>query len=203
MSTRWAIAGPGQIAAIIAQEFHHVPDAELVAVGSRSAERARAFADRFEIPQSFGDYAELFASDVDAIYLATPHGQHTELALAAIEAGKAVLVEKSFTTSVADTASIIDAARARGVFVMEAMRTRFLPAVARLRELVDADPSLVHARGGDGKTPLHCARTVEIAQYLIDRGADLDARDVDHESTPAQYLVREAPDVARLLVDLA
>lgn len=138
MSTRWAIAGPGQIAAIIAQEFHHVPDAELVAVGSRSAERARAFADRFEIPQSFGDYAELFASDVDAIYLATPHGQHTELALAAIEAGKAVLVEKSFTTSVTDTASIIDAARARGVFVMEAMWTRFLPAVAKLRELVDA-----------------------------------------------------------------
>ena len=71
----------------------------------------------------------------------------------------------------------------------------------RLRELVDRDPSLVHARGGDGKTPLHCARTVEIAQYLIDRGADIDARDVDHESTPAQYLVREAPDVARLLVE--
>ena len=70
----------------------------------------------------------------------------------------------------------------------------------RLRELVDADPSLVRARGGDGKTPLHCARTVEIAQYLIDRGADIDARDVDHESRPAQYLVRDAPDVARLLV---
>ena len=70
----------------------------------------------------------------------------------------------------------------------------------RLRELVDADPSLVNARGGDGKTPLHCARTIEIAQYLLDRGADLDARDVDHESRPAQYLVRDAPDVARLLV---
>ena len=74
-------------------------------------------------------YDELFASDVDVLYLATPHGQHTELALAAIEAGKALLVEKSFTTSVADTQAIIDAARARGVFVMEAMWTRFLPAV--------------------------------------------------------------------------
>ena len=71
----------------------------------------------------------------------------------------------------------------------------------RLRELVDADPSLVHARGGDGKTPLHCAHTVEMARYLLDRGADIDARCVDHESTPVQYLVREAPDVARLLVD--
>jgi Ankyrin repeats (3 copies) len=71
----------------------------------------------------------------------------------------------------------------------------------RLKELVSRDPSLVSARGGDGKTPLHCARTVEIARYLIDCGADIDARDVDHESTPAQYLVREAPDVARLLVE--
>jgi len=71
----------------------------------------------------------------------------------------------------------------------------------RLRELVDRDPALVHARGGDGKTPLHCAHTVEIAQYLINRGADINARDVDHESTPAQYLVREAPEVTRLLID--
>jgi hypothetical protein len=71
----------------------------------------------------------------------------------------------------------------------------------RLRELVECDPSLVHTRGGDGKTPLHCARSVEIAQYLIDRGADIDVRDIDHESTPAQYLVRDAPDVTRLLVE--
>jgi ankyrin repeat protein len=71
----------------------------------------------------------------------------------------------------------------------------------RVRELVDREPMLVHARGGDGKTPLHCARTVEIAQYLIEHGAEIDARDVDHESTPAQYLVRDAPDVTRLLVE--
>src|SRR5262249_3928881 len=70
----------------------------------------------------------------------------------------------------------------------------------RVRELVDADPSQVHARGGDGKTALHCARTVEIAQFLIDRGAEIDARCVDHQSTAAQYLVRDAPDVARLLI---
>jgi ankyrin repeat protein len=70
----------------------------------------------------------------------------------------------------------------------------------RLRELVERDPALVHARGGDGKTPLHWASTVDIAQYLIEKGADIDARDVDHESTPAQYLVRDAPDVTRLLL---
>ena len=71
----------------------------------------------------------------------------------------------------------------------------------RLRSLVDADPSLVHARGGDGKTPLHWAATVDIARYLLDHGADSEARDVDHESTAAQYLVRDAPDVTRSLID--
>jgi len=71
----------------------------------------------------------------------------------------------------------------------------------RVRALVDSDPAVVHARGGDGKTALHCATTVEIARYLLDRGAEIDARDVDHESTPAQYLVRDAPDVTRLLID--
>ena len=71
----------------------------------------------------------------------------------------------------------------------------------RVRELVEADQSLVFARGGDGKTALHCARSVEVASYLLDRGAEIDARDVDHESTPAQYLVRDAPEVVRLLVD--
>jgi predicted dehydrogenase len=136
MSIRWGIAGPGRIAATMVAEFALVTDAELVAVGSRSASRAATFAERFEIPQSFGSYADLFAADVDAIYLATPHAQHTELALAAIEAGKAVLIEKAFTTSVADTQAIINAARARGVFVMEAMWTRFLPAITHLRELV-------------------------------------------------------------------
>jgi ankyrin repeat protein len=70
----------------------------------------------------------------------------------------------------------------------------------RLTALVDADPSLVHARGGDGRTPLHCARTAAIARVLVDRGADIDARDVDHESTPSQWLVREAPDVVRFLI---
>ncbi len=140
MSTlRWGIAGPGRIAATMAAEFALVPDAELVAVGSRSLERAKAFADRHGIAEAYGSYDDLMASDVDAIYLATPHGQHTEIALSAIAAGKALLVEKSFTASVADTSAIVDAARAAGVFVMEAMWTRFLPAIAHLRELIADD----------------------------------------------------------------
>jgi len=66
--------------------------------------------------------------------------------------------------------------------------------------MIAADPQAVHARGGDGQTALHRARTVEMAAYLLDHGADIDARDVDHESTPAQYLVRTRQDVVRFLV---
>ena len=146
---RWGIAGPGRIADIMAAEFAHVQNGELVAVGSRSLDRAQAFAQRHGIAEAYGSYDELMAADLDAIYLATPHAQHTELALAAIEAGKALLVEKSFTTSVADTERIVAAARAKDVFVMEAMWTRFLPAVARLRALV-ADGSLGQVRAVQG-----------------------------------------------------
>lgn len=89
---------------------------------------------------------------------------------------------------------------ARGA-VVDIFAAAHLGMVDRVRELVDGDPSLVHARGGDGKTALHCATTVEIARYLLDHGADIDARDVDHESTAAQYLVRDAPEVTRFLVE--
>ncbi|MBM3822655.1 MAG: ankyrin repeat domain-containing protein [Verrucomicrobia bacterium] len=70
----------------------------------------------------------------------------------------------------------------------------------KLRERVEADPALVHARGGDGQTPLHFASTVEIAAFLLDHGAEIDARDVDHESTPAQYMLSDRQDIARFLV---
>jgi ankyrin repeat protein len=70
-----------------------------------------------------------------------------------------------------------------------------------LRRMLLVKPDLVHARGGDGKTPLHFARTIEIAKLLVESGADINARDVDHESTPAQYLIQEHQDVVRFLVD--
>jgi len=72
--------------------------------------------------------------------------------------------------------------------------------IDRLKELITADPALVHARGGDGQTPLHFASTIEIAEYLLDQGADINARDVDHESTPAQYMVRSRPEIVRFLI---
>jgi ankyrin repeat protein len=88
-------------------------------------------------------------------------------------------------------------ARGATVDVHAAARLGDLAALARW---LAADPGLVHARGGDGQTPLHFAGTVDVARLLIDRGADLDAIDVDHESTPAQWMASERQDVARYLV---
>lgn len=75
-----------------------------------------------------------------------------------------------------------------------------LGVLEKLKQLVTRNPELVHAKGGDGQTPLHFASTVEIAEYLLGQGADIDARDVDHESTPAQYMVRSRPEIARYLI---
>jgi Ankyrin repeat/Ankyrin repeats (many copies) len=93
--------------------------------------------------------------------------------------------------------------------VLDAHSAARLGLIGTLRELIAAYPSLVHARGGDGQTPLHFASTIEVAQFLLDHGADIDARDIDHESTPAQYMLRvdqkrhypkDRQDVARFLV---
>jgi ankyrin repeat protein len=85
--------------------------------------------------------------------------------------------------------------------VVDAHAAARLGRIDRLRELITADPSRVHARGGDGQTPLHFASTVEIAELLLDHGADIDVLDVDHESSPAQWMVGERQEVARFLVE--
>ena len=108
---RWGIAGPGRIAAAMAADFARVTNGELVAVGSRDEARATAFAAAHGIPKAHGSYAALVTDpDVDAVYIATPHPQHVDIALAALAAGKAILVEKAFTASVADTERVIETA---------------------------------------------------------------------------------------------
>ena len=92
-----------------------------------------------------------------------------------------------------------DALIARGA-VPDVWAAAHLGRLDALKALIEADPELVNAKGGDGKRPLHCAATVEIAEYLIDRGAEIDALDDDHHSTPAQYMVKERPEVCRLLI---
>jgi predicted dehydrogenase len=136
---RWGILATGWIAGIFASDLKLLPDAELAAVGSRSQESADRFGDEFGVARRHGSYAALVADpDVDVIYIATPHPGHYETTLAAIEAGKSVLVEKPFTMDADEAAKLIDAARARGVFVLEAMWTRFLPHMVRVREILAA-----------------------------------------------------------------
>ena len=135
---RWGIVGPGRIAAGVARDFAHVPGAQLLAVASRSSDRAEAFAAEHGIERAYGSYPAIMADpEVDAIYIATPHPQHLQLALAAIAAGKAVLVEKTFTATVAGAEQLVGAARTAGVFAMEAMWTRFQPAIVEARRLID------------------------------------------------------------------
>ncbi|MDL5154546.1 Gfo/Idh/MocA family protein [Actinomycetospora termitidis] len=136
---RWGIAGPGRIAANLARDLVTVEGTELAAVGSRSEERAQAFAVEHGAARAHGSYRALIDDpDVDAIYIATPHPQHADLAVAALEAGKAVLVEKTFTATLAGAWRVVDTARRHGVFAMEAMWTRFQPAVVRAREIYEA-----------------------------------------------------------------
>jgi predicted dehydrogenase len=134
---RWGVVGPGRIAEKVVQDFAVVDGARAVAVASRSLARARDFADRHGLDRAHGSYAAILADpDVDVLYVATPHPQHAAVASAAITAGKALLVEKSFTATIAGAAEVVELARSRGVFVMEAMWTRFQPAVVALREAI-------------------------------------------------------------------
>ena len=134
---RWGVVGPGRIADKVTEDFPHVPGAAPVAVASRDLDRARGFAARHGIERAHGSYRAIIEDpDVDVLYLATPHPMHRAAALAAIDAGKALLVEKAFTATVAGAVEVVERARAAGVFVMEAMWTRFQPAVVALRDLV-------------------------------------------------------------------
>jgi predicted dehydrogenase len=141
MTVRWGIAATGRMAETFTSDLAHVPDAEVAFVGSRSPGSAADFAGRFGAAGS-GTYSDLVAAgrdrDVDVIYVATPHPQHHALALASIAAGTPLLVEKAFTATLAGAEEVVAAARAAEVFCMEAMWTRFQPAVGLVRELVAA-----------------------------------------------------------------
>ncbi|WP_458042236.1 MULTISPECIES: Gfo/Idh/MocA family protein [Bacteria] len=136
---RWGILATGMIARMFTSDLY-AAGREVVAVGSRSDVSARAFAEEFGIPHAHGSYEALLADpDVDIIYVATPHPAHAENALAVIAAGKHVLVEKPFTLNATEAAAVRDAAAARGVLVLEAMWTRYLPHMVRIRELIADD----------------------------------------------------------------
>ncbi|MDT3439181.1 Gfo/Idh/MocA family oxidoreductase [Pseudofrankia sp. BMG5.37] len=141
MSFRWGIAGTGAIARGFADALGRLPDAELVAVGSRRQQTADDFGERFDVPRArrYGSYEQLAADDgVDIVYVATPASHHHHHTLLFLRAGRAVLCEKPFALDAAQAAEMVATARAEGRFLMEAMWSRFLPAYVRIRELVAA-----------------------------------------------------------------
>ncbi len=161
---RWGVVGTGGIAAAFVEDLQLLPDAEVVAVGSRSRDTAAAFATEHGIERPYSSYDEVCSDpDVDVVYVSVIHPGHHDAALLAIEAGKAVLVEKPFTMDAAQARAVVAAARARGVFVMEAMWARFLPHMIRVRELL-ADGAL-----GDIRlvTADHCQWFAEDASHRL------------------------------------
>jgi predicted dehydrogenase len=135
---RWGIIGTGKIAKVFTTSVALIDEGVVVAVASRTTEGADAFGDAYGIDRRYDDYRAMVRDEeVDAVYVASPHPMHLEHASAALKAGKPVLVEKAFTMNAGEAQQLVDLARAKGLFLMEAMWTRFLPHVTHLRAWID------------------------------------------------------------------
>lgn len=150
---RWGIVGAGRIAHKFADAVGHVENATLQAVASTSTQRARDFAHKYSIPDTFDSYDQLFASDaVDIVYIATPHNFHCKNTLAALDAHKHVLCEKPMAVNESQVRQMINSARSNKVFLMEAMWTRFLPMMVQVRDVIKkggiGQPQLLYADFG-------------------------------------------------------
>ncbi len=133
----WGILGPGSIARKFASDLKILPQANLYAIGSRSKERAKSFAEEFGATRHYGSYEEL-ASDpkVDIIYIASPHVRHYTDSMLCLKNGKSVLCEKPVAMNAGQYRIMVDTARQNGVFLMEALWTRFIPSFKKCLELV-------------------------------------------------------------------
>ncbi|MDX6346499.1 MAG: hypothetical protein QOF84_1289 [Streptomyces sp.] len=134
---RWGILATGGIAAAFTADLLELKDAEVVAVASRGAASAEAFAERFGIPRAYGSWTALADdADVDVVYVATPHSAHRVAAGLCLQAGRAVLCEKAFTMNAVEARELVELARGQGAFLMEAMWMYCNPVIRRLSDLV-------------------------------------------------------------------
>ena len=135
---RWGILGCGRIANDFAECLALLPNVEIAAVASRSEERAREFSSKHNSSTYYTDYKELVSDpDVDAIYVATTHNFHKDHVLLCLEMGKHVLCEKPLTTNSDESEHLIRVAREKGLFLMEAMWTRFLPLWVNVKQWIE------------------------------------------------------------------
>jgi len=134
---KWGIIGPGKIANQFASDFQFVENATVHAVASNNLQRAHDFAKKYEIPNVYDSYDNLYADpDIDIVYIATPHSFHLMNTTDAIKAGKSVLCEKPITTNLSDCKQVIDLAKKSDQYLMEGMWTYFLPAIQKAREWI-------------------------------------------------------------------
>ena len=132
---KWGILGCGGIAGKFADDLVPSKYGELVAVGSRSKQKATAFARKHNVPVSYGSYDHLVRdADIDVVYVATPHPMHMENSLLAMRAGKPVLCEKPVAMNAKQLRRMIKTAEKNGAFFMEGMWTRFFPATVQLKK---------------------------------------------------------------------
>lgn len=133
---RWGIVGPGKIAREFANDLIQISGCQITAVASRNMDRAKDFAKEYEIEYIFQDYESLFNSDtVDVIYIATPHSFHKDLACNAMKSGKHVLCEKPLGVNIEEVSEMLATAKTEGVFLMEALWSRFNPTIKKVKEL--------------------------------------------------------------------
>lgn len=135
----WGIIGLGRIAHKFVQDLQLVDGSHIASAASRNIEKAKAFAEGFKIPKSYGSYSELFQDDeVDIVYIATPHDSHMAICIEAMKAGKHVLCEKPLAVNSTQVKLMIEASRENKVFLMEALWSRFMPVIKQVRKLIDA-----------------------------------------------------------------
>lgn len=135
---RFGIIGTGSIAGRFMAGLQHVPAAMATGTYNRTRSKAMAFNGSHGIPHAFDSVDELLASDIDAVYIATPHPSHAALSIAALQAGRAVLCEKPAATSVAELDAVLAVARDTGVLYMEAMKPPFFPLYREIRQRIEA-----------------------------------------------------------------
>lgn len=136
---KWGVLSTGWIAHKFATALQVVPDSELHAVGSRNIETAREFASEYAIPKAYGSYEELVSDpDIDLIYIGSPHNLHLEHTLLALNHHKHVLCEKPMGVNLREERIMIDKAKEKNLFLMEALWSRFLPNIIKTKELIDS-----------------------------------------------------------------
>ena len=133
------IIGAGWIAEKMAAALAPLEDYCVYAIASRSIAKAEAFAKKWNVPKAYGSYEEMVSDpDVDLVYIATPHSHHHAHAMLALEHGKHVLVEKAFTANAAEAAELLETARTKGLFITEAIWTRYMPLSHKVKELMES-----------------------------------------------------------------